>query len=298
VSDAERLRKHPRRIWILTGLGVLLTLGLLPGTAVAAPGANGLFWTYRGSRPGWEQTARFTYHDSSSLQYAALEVDNSTPATYQWSKITVRVNGVPVSSITAFPLTGTIGGIGLEFSSGLVTDGTKVSVSSDANPTIPKNAGGGFFLQDVDNQGMFFTLNGPIPAKTIGRPYIWADHLSGVRNGKPILEFVASRGSYAPDLSSLSVLEGIDLTYYISGAAPVSALLRCTAKKAHHELTCKAKRPVSGAKVRIAYPHLTVSKSLERAVTLGRITKVPFQFTFKDTQGHKTSERVKITIGR
>jgi hypothetical protein len=133
-------------------------------------------------------------------------------------------------------------------------------------------------------------------AKTIGRPYIWADHLSGVRNGRPILQFIASRGSCAPDLSSLSV-EGVDVTYHLSDAVTVSALLRCTTKEAHHELTCKANRPISGAKVWIEHPHVSVSKSLERADRLGRITKVPFQFTFKDAHGHKTSERETITIG-
>lgn len=133
-------------------------------------------------------------------------------------------------------------------------------------------------------------------AKTIGRPYVWAAHLSGVRNGRPILQFIASRGSYAPDLSSLSV-EGVGVSYHLSDAVTVSALLRCTTKEADHKLTCKAKRPISGAKVWIEHPHLSVSKSLERAVRLGRITHVPFQFTFKDTHGHKTSERVTIPIG-
>lgn len=131
---------------------------------------------------------------------------------------------------------------------------------------------------------------------TPGRPFIWGYHLKGVRNGKPILAFTASRGPYAPDLTSLSV-EAVGVTYHLSAAASVSALLRCTTKEAHHKLTCKAKRPVSGAEVRIEHPHIRVSTSLQRADRLGRITHVPFQITFKDAHGHKTRERVDIPIG-
>jgi hypothetical protein len=146
---------------VVAALAMFLTFAFLPARAVAAPSNVGVLWLYTGL-PGSATVITFPYQDSaSSLQDFTFQVTGSTPSTYQWTNLAVRVNGTPIPN-PCVPLTGATGGIDCQFANGAVNDGDSITLSSDAIPSIPLSTGGTLFVQDWLNEGTSINVNGPV----------------------------------------------------------------------------------------------------------------------------------------
>jgi hypothetical protein len=146
---------------VVSALAVLLAFAFLPGSAVAAPTNGGASWLYPGSPPGSATVLTTSYQDSaSSLQDITLQVTGSTPSTYQWTNLAVKVNGATVPN-PCVPLTGATGGLDCPFASGTVNNGDSVTLSFDTTPAIPLGSGGTLVFQNWLNQEASFGVSGP-----------------------------------------------------------------------------------------------------------------------------------------
>jgi hypothetical protein len=160
LAIAARVGRR-RLVGIVAALGVILVLGLLPGSASASTGWNGFTWTEVGS----QNTVTFTITDSVPTQ--------------SWKSFFFQADGTPANSIQATGITVTVGStidttdcteqtgtnalqIGCQgFASGFLGAGKTVTLSWLASPQIQANVGGYFGGTDSANQSTAGDVTGP-----------------------------------------------------------------------------------------------------------------------------------------